>query len=104
MLSIQTLAVAQREKFNLSLEPELMKQFEELTKRYGSRKKWVSMSVAMLLLLDAPEEVREHLMGQVLSAEFRAGSLQELIEHAKSHRLIAGAQKAIDKTRQPSKS
>lgn len=71
-----------REKFNLSLPPELMAELNKFAEPFGPKRKWVAFATAVLLLAEAPESVQKTYAKRVREADWD-GSFADLVRQAK---------------------
>jgi hypothetical protein len=75
--------VAEKKNVNFNLPPEIHAQFERIVEGVGGKQKWVAISAAVLMLIEADAEVRRHYLQSVVAAEVD-NSFEELIERARS--------------------
>lgn len=74
-----------REKFNLSLPPELMAELNRFSETFGPKRKWVGFATAVLMLVEAPESVQKDFSRRVREAEWE-GTFPDLVREAKERR------------------
>lgn len=71
-----------REKFNLALPRPFAEELDRLAAGYGPGRKWLALSAAMLMLIEAPREVQDHFVERVMAADLKR-SFRKLVDEAK---------------------
>lgn len=97
---------SKKEKFNISLPPELIVEFERIADRFGDKAKWKPFSAAVLMLLSASDNEQNEWAARAADADNR-GIMAQLIAEAKSKRLsieIAKKAAALDRAEKKLKS
>lgn len=83
-----------REKFNLSLPPELMEELNRIAARFGSKRKWLVFAAAALRLIEAGEEAQNLYVRQVSDADLNR-TLGDLLREAKDTGKRGGVKKIV---------
>lgn len=78
-----------RKKFNLSLPPVLMDEFERIAKRYGPKKKGLVLSAAVATFISLPEEDQDAMVQAMAAAEV-VGEFQVVREGWRLMKVIPG--------------